>query len=212
MEQLERHGISRDILDADADFLKDFIRNSQKGRRHNTTSPDGAVTPISSSLIEPASSQLRMTSLDDFEVMKKASSSPRLAQDLHEARSGAADVPGGNLGRAENQSLRRSTQKPAGHSTGDTRHPSGQINVSSRRSSDGNKQPQTAVNDVSRQIRCYKKELDPALAGGFGVIRLGVLNDGTDAGKRVAIKTLRLHFLGVRDVKYTKVTFEIRCQ
>ncbi len=56
-------------------------------------------------------------------------------------------------------------------------------------------------NDLSAALVHYDKELDGTLMGGFGVIRHGTLRNG----QMVAIKTLKLHHIGLVDIRHSRV-------
>ncbi len=62
-------------------------------------------------------------------------------------------------------------------------------------------------NDLSADLESYNKELNSHLMGGFGVIRLGMLRNG----QRVAIKTLKLHHVGLANIRHSKVCIANLC-
>ncbi len=62
-------------------------------------------------------------------------------------------------------------------------------------------------NDLSADLETYNKELNSHLMGGFGVIRLGMLRNG----QRVAIKTLKLHHVGLANIRHSKVCIANLC-
>jgi len=55
--------------------------------------------------------------------------------------------------------------------------------------------------DISTQLAKFNEQIDASLMGGFGIVRKGLLMDGTD----VAIKTLKLHHIGLANIKHSKV-------
>ncbi len=55
--------------------------------------------------------------------------------------------------------------------------------------------------DISTQLAKFNEQIDASLMGGFGIVRKGLLMDGTN----VAIKTLKLHHIGLVNIKHSKV-------